>query len=191
VKRVRRGLLWLSILGLASVALIATAGRGGESQFNPATLECRGVADYYIPYTLVRVWSRPGEPYRPRIAQFWLEEGYARAGEPGGRWDTVTGWGGRWLRTTGDAKLFWYHASCASDEQAEEWIAWSRRHPDLAADLWPRVVGLLRQAGGERSFACYGAAAELMVRVRGAEDAKEYGERVALWHEWTRDLGSE
>ena len=189
MKRVRRVLLWLSVLGLAGVALIATAGRGGESQFNPATLECRGVANYYVPYTFVRVWSRPGEPYRKRIAQFWLDEGYATAGEPGGRWDTITGWAGGWLRVTGDAKAFWYYAGCRSDEAADEWIAWSRRHPALAADLWPRVVSLLQRAGRSPRYA---AAAELMRRVQGAEDARAYGERVALWHhKWASDLGSE
>jgi hypothetical protein len=184
VKRFRRGFLVLSALALAVVGLVVTLGAGGERQFCPATLEHRGVAIYTVPYIGIVVWSSPYEPERLRIVRFWYDEGYARAGGPPERWHLVTSWVS-WRRFSGSgrAKMFWHMAGCQGDEDAEEWIAWSRRHPALAADLWPRVVSLLHRAGTEPVEVSdpYWEAMILMGTVRGAESEGTYRKRIATW----------
>jgi hypothetical protein len=196
MSRLKRRLLWVSVAGIAGVALVAPLGCGGESQFSPVTFEHRGVRTYHIPYTDVRLWSTPGEPYRKRIVQFWIDEGYLKPEtSPTERWDVITGWvsaPGWRLSRSGSAKSFWYHAGCQDGEAAESWIHWSRRHPELAADLWPRVVGLLQQAAHRPGrSAWYAAAAVLMDSVQQVEDAKTYRERVAEWdREWAKELAT-
>jgi hypothetical protein len=148
------------------------------------------VRTYYIPYTDVRLWTIPREPYRKRIVQFWIDEGYLKPETgPTDRWDMITGDVGWQQRTSsGNAKSFWRVSGCASDEQAEEWIAWSRRHPELAADLWPRVVGYLQKAAQSgQPGNCYGVAGLLMATVQQSEDATTYHERVAEWRKQFAD----
>src|SRR6476619_4104291 len=93
MKSLRRKLLWFSVVGIVCLMLVLLLGRGGESQFSPVTFELRGVRTYHIPYTDRQIWSIPGEPHRPRIVQFWMEEGYLKpdAG-PTDQWDLITGW---------------------------------------------------------------------------------------------------
>ena len=184
----RSRLLWIAGgVGLV-LLLVIVLGCGSISQFSPVTFEHRGVTTFVIPYTDVRIFSIPGKPCRSRIVQFWIDEGYLKP-EPGptDRWDLICGSAsapGWRSRAMGEAKGFWYTAGCTSDEGAEEWIAWSRRHPDLAKDLWPRVVGYLQTAAdvshrGEGYF----VAGALMDYIRQAEDARTYQDRVGKWRQ--------
>lgn len=184
MKRFRRWLLVLSGLSILVVGVVVRLGAGHRWEFCPATLEHRGVTVYTVPYTNVEVWTNPGEPYRPRIVQFWYDEGYARAGNPPGRWHVITSrvaWNQR--SGSGWARGFWHYSGCQREEVADEWIAWSRRHPALAADLWPRVVARLHRAGAEPmpDDEPYWEAAMLMLTVWGAEDEPTYRERIATW----------
>jgi hypothetical protein len=188
VKRLRRGLLGLCALSLLALWLLFTLGTGGRSEFCPATLECRGVSVYSVPYTDLVVWTHPSPPERRRIVQFWFDEGYARTVDAPERWHVIIAWAPWFRGGHGPAKVFWNWTGCGSDEVAEEWIAWSRRNPALAADLWPRVVGLLRQAGtdalpGER----YNEAMLLMMYVKEVEGEPKYRERIAEWQQRCAD----
>lgn len=184
MKRLRRVLLGLSAVSLVALWLVVTLGRGGQRQFCPATLEHRGVALYTVPYTGIVVWSSPYEIERLRIVQFWYDEGYAREGSPAERWHLITSWVS-WQRRggSGRAKGFWYGAGCQCDEAADEWIAWSRRHPALAADLWPRVVTLLHRADTEPLAVSdpYWEAMMLVLAMRGVEDEQAYCGRLVTW----------
>jgi len=190
MSQVRRRLLWFTGGSTLLALLVLPLGCGSLSQFSPVTFEHRGVQTWDVPYTGVRVVSIPGQPRRVRIVQFWIDEGYLKP-EPGPteRWDVITGEGfGRQWSHSGSSKSFWYGCLCGNDESAEEWIAWSRRHPDLAADLWPRVVGLLQKAADLQCQSnCYFVGGALMQSVQWVEDATTYHERVAEWRKQFAD----
>jgi hypothetical protein len=188
MSRVRRRLLWFAGGTSLLLVLVLLLGFGSMSQFSPVTFEHRSVTTWHIPYTGELIFSIPSKPRRARIVQFWIGEGYLKPESgPTDRWHIITGSAsapGWRLRSSGYAKYFWWYCQCSWDEDAEQWIAWSRRHPELAADLWPRVVGYLQKAADPRmSGECYVVAGMLMHDVRQAEDAKAYHERVAKWRQ--------
>lgn len=183
MRRLRHGFLFVSAVALLVLWSVVILGAGGRSQFCPSPLEHRGVTVYTVPFTDIELWTSAHEPERRRIVQFWYDEGYARADGPPGEWHEITVWTS-WMRFSGSgpAKVFWYFAGCQDGEGAEGWIAWSQRCPALAADLWPRVVHLLRQAGaGSEAAESYWEAQLLMVLVKGAKAEPDYHERLADW----------
>lgn len=146
----------LFVAGAGALALIVLAwGRCGEWQFSPDSFESRGVTCYYIPRTNVEIFRIAGTPYRPKIVQFWSDAGYLPASSLGPKhWDVVTGWHPVPRQIYGGtAKQFWYRAGCKTDQMADEWIEWSRRHPDFADRLWPEVVGLIARRGNSYALA--------------------------------------
>ena len=192
MSRVRRRFLWFAGGVILFLVFVVPLGCGSYSQFSPVTFEHRVLRTWEIPYTNVEVCSFPGTPRRYRTVQFWIDEGYLNLESgPTECWHTISGHGTGW-RGTGHAKYFWWYCQCSWDEEAEQWIAWSRRHPELAADLWPRVVGYLQKAAdSQMSGACYHVAGMLMHDVREVEDAKTYHERVAKWRQQNAEFLAE
>jgi hypothetical protein len=170
---------WALAITAVAAVMVVWSGRGGEAQFSPDTFESRGVSYFYVPLTDLAVLSLPGRPYLKKIVEFWIDEGYLPdpCKEPQ-RWDVITGWRA-WQRYgySGPAKLFWYRAGCRSDEAADEWIEWSRRHPAFAARVWPQVVGLL----GRGRQSDYHLAAELMLLVVKTADPGQFEKALAAW----------
>src|SRR4051794_33467669 len=66
---------------------------GGEAQFSPDSFESRGVTTFSIPSTNLTLLTLPWKPYRTKIAQFWLDEGYLLPPTASARrWDVITGY---------------------------------------------------------------------------------------------------
>jgi hypothetical protein len=148
VKSGRFRIILLFFIGVL-VLILAIGGGYGENQFSPDSFENRGVSTYYIPQTNIEIFRWPGKPYREKIVQFWINEGYlAETIKRPNRWDTVSGWDPLTKQIYGgSAKAFWYRAGCKTDETAGEWITWSNQNPKLAAQLWPEVVSLVARGG--------------------------------------------
>jgi hypothetical protein len=159
-------------------------GRSGESQFSPDTFQFRGVTYHYLVWTdslLFTVEGAPSSAYGP-LLKYWIEEGYfTPPPHPPKRWDVLTGWrSGRKGSWHGEASGFWYTGLCYSDAEQGDWIAWSRKHPQLAKRLWPEVVRLLKEAK-------YDLAGWLMLVVWDTHDDETLFDRA--FHDWQVDSG--
>lgn len=179
---------------LIYAAIYTLVKTGGESQFSPETFEHRGVKLHHFPFTDVLIRVKPSNPYRKRIVMFWIDEGYLRDLPKHARcWDTVTGWrsGQRWSYG-GPAKAFWYRCGCQSDDGEKDWIAWSKRNPQLASKLWPKVIDFLKSAtDGRNSYVNYHLAAVLMMYVQDTQDQESYDAAYLKWHEYYQAVRAE
>ena len=158
--------------------------KGERAEFSPNTFQHRAVEFYYIPYLDVAVWSSIKCEYEHPLVSYWRGCQYDvpqnRSDET---WDTITGWCQDSNRCfNGPAKRFWYLCGCSSVDDVKQWIAWSLNCADLAKQLWPSVIQLLRT--GEEG---YGRAALLMIAVRGSKSQTEYDRSVNGWRRAEND----
>src|SRR5690349_4424283 len=114
-QRVRQPLLVLCwVIGLSFPLIVFGCGYGGEGQFSPDSFEFRGVSTFSFPYVDRTLLSFLGDPYRQKIVQFWLDQGYLKdyLKEPK-RWDMLSGHRA-WQRRSfkGEAASFWWVATC-------------------------------------------------------------------------------
>ena len=186
-KLVRLWAILFAVVGVVMLILLI-GGHYGESQFSPDSFETRGVSCYYIPQTNLEVLRWPGKPYRMKIVQFWIDNGYLPETSPRAkRWDVISGWHPLPRQIySGSAKAFCYKAGCNTDEMADEWINWSRQHPDLADKLWPEVVSLLARGGYS-----YTLAGLLMNGVDKTPDPKAFETAFAAYREYAEAVRKE
>lgn len=187
-RRSRKRTLVIVFSLVFTLLIIAGCGRGGEAQFSPDTMQKRGVTVYSIPYADVELFRIASPPRSPILVDYWIDQGFLipPSNSDSIRWDVITGWRA-WERLSfgGRAKGFWYRCSCRSDDAMNEWIDWSKRHPDLANRLWPKVIELI-QRGDSRGYALAG---DLMYTVDESESAGEFEERFAFWEKlWAEEM---
>jgi hypothetical protein len=172
--RLRRLLLMLTwVAGLSLPVVVFGCGRGKESQFSPDSFELRDVTCYSLPFVDWPFLSVSSTPYRHKLVQFWIDEGYldGKLREPT-RWDHASRlWS--WSESTSKGRAGWF-----GDLAWENgWINWSRKNPRLAARLWPDIVRLLPHVSSDPD-ACL-CALDLMW-VANTTDAEDFDETYAL-----------
>lgn len=130
-----------AILAGAFVLLCTSAlllGRGGQGEFSPDTLEARTQREYLIPLTEIPIYRGSFERTRWPIADFLVTNGYwsaAKSAEP--CWMETFRWNRQWRdgESTLYRELVWH---------GDQWIQWTKDHPDLAKLMWPRLLEVLR-----------------------------------------------
>lgn len=144
--RIRRAAL-ITFLLLAAVYLPAfLMGRGGRGFFSPDTLQAKTQSELRFPFCDVSVFRGPFRYHTYELVDFLVAEEYwvpREVGEP--KWVFTFHWNVRWH---GGEAPFYKGLFCFGRERA--WIRWSKEHPGIARDFWPRVLNLLRSATSDR-----------------------------------------
>jgi hypothetical protein len=118
-------------------------GRGGRGFFSPDTLQAKTQHEWVIPLVCIPVLRTPFSHHTPELVEYLVAQGYwspRDADDP--LWLFTFHWNVGWHG--GYAYfykwLFW---------RQKDWIAWTRDHPDIAAEFWPQVLEHLRARGDE------------------------------------------
>jgi hypothetical protein len=118
---------------------------GGLGFFSPDTLDAYVQGEILLPGTRLPIFRTPPMYFRYRVVTYLVDKGY---------WAPRTTGSPSWLRLYhtnaqwSDGKTDLYHEL---RWRGDEWIYWSDRHPNLAADLWPRVLARIRAGDTDRA----------------------------------------
>lgn len=124
--------------------LFVSPSRGGRGFFSPSTLETKTQSEYLI--CGVPIYRSNFDVRQDDITTYLIAKGYwsPQAAESD-RWIPTFHWNEQWRdgESSLQRALFWRH---------EFWINWSEENPEMAAELWPRVLRLLRENDRRREF---------------------------------------
>jgi len=111
----------------------------GKGFFSPDSLEYRTQSNLQFFGTDVSWFHSPYQYHNQRLVDFLGSKGYwkPREATSAGRWIFLFHSSSMWR--DGDSSLH-RQLFCKSDF----WIEWSNKHPDEAAQFWPKVIELLR-----------------------------------------------
>jgi hypothetical protein len=161
------------LLLLAAVTAVYWYGgshsSGGLGFFSPDTLDAYVQAEILLPGTRLPIFRSPPKHFRYPVVSYLVDKGYwapRASGSPS--WLSLYHTNAQWSDGKSDLyrELRW---------RGDEWIDWSKRYPDLAADLWPRVLSKLRTGNTAR-------AEKLLFFCGSCQDP-------ALYHEMLTTLG--
>lgn len=110
---------------------------GGLHDFSPDTLETSSRSEILLPLTDLPIYRSPRSSYRYDLVQYLIEYGYWSPVPESGSPIRVSRWNTQWRDGQSDLhrQFAWY---------ADDWIAWTEQHPELADVLWPEVLAMLR-----------------------------------------------
>ena len=154
MKRFFRPLVLLFCGCIAALVLLGSAG--GRAFFSPDTLEYRSQSETLIRGTKLPIFRSLYAYHKHDLVEFLISKGYWEPREAESpRWILLFQWNHMWRdgESTLHRCLFWKKA---------HWMEWSTKYPERAAQLWPRVLDLLRSADEDK-------VAELLNEVEGRE----------------------
>jgi hypothetical protein len=133
------GIVCLCLTGVAIiyVVAIATAG-GGLGSFSPDTFQYRTQSEVLLPLTSVPLYRSGCSYHQPPLFQYLVAQGYwAPSGASDPKWLPAFRWNRQWKDGYSGLhrELSW---------RGPEWINWSKSHPEMAAELWPLLLEVLR-----------------------------------------------
>lgn len=126
------------------LSLFVSPSRGGRGFFCPSTLETRTQSEYLL-------WGIPvyRSHFRYRhddVTAYLIAKGYwSPQTTESDQWIPTFHWNEQWRdgESSLERALFW---------RDEFWSNWSEENPEMAADLWPRVLRLLRENDRAHEF---------------------------------------
>lgn len=183
--------LFFSFLGFSFKDSLIT---GGESEFSPSSFQHRSRQSYGIPFLNLTLISIESGPYRKKIVMYWINKGYFKhPNNEANEWDMISSWSQKEGRPrNGPARDFWNKTGCSNDDISEEWIKWSESHPDLANQLWPKIIWLLHEAQrGNKYHVCYSLAAVLLLSINKKSDRLEFTRSFSEWEKYYNAVNSE
>lgn len=135
----RRLALVLSLL--LAVGLWLLTSPGGRGFFSPDTLEYRTQSERLILVAEIPVYRSAYRYDSHELIDYLVAKEYwspQPAPEP--RWIFLFHWNRSWKdgESGFHRRLFW---------RKDFWIEWTEKHPERAAEVWPRVLELLRTDG--------------------------------------------
>ncbi len=142
---------------------------GGRGLFSPDTLEWKTQSELLFPLTDVPIYRSVYSNHRSPLVSDLITKGYwtTRSSDKP-RWLFMFRWNEQWR--DGQSEL---HREMTS-YRGKEWIEWSDAHPEIAAVLWPRVLGDLRSDVNNPQS----RAVELMRMARASETIEQYEELI-------------
>ena len=135
----RRHLLLVSAIFVVAIFLLCVNwSDGGRGFFSPDTLDCRTQSEMLFPGTKIPIYRSTYDYHRYELVEYLIAEGYWSPVETTSpRWFATFHWNRQWRDGTSD-----FHR--AFGWRSEEWIQWTKDHPEIAAKLWPVVLDALR-----------------------------------------------
>ena len=141
MRRARKVIVISVCVILSSYALAAACGRGGRGYFSPDTLDCRGQYEWLLPCTPLPLYRGPSSTWRYPAVEYLIAEGFwSPKPTSNPRWFLTFQWNQQWI----DGHTTFHHEL---GRNGEAWIEWTRRNPEMARALWPKVLELLRRPG--------------------------------------------
>ncbi|HEY3394529.1 MAG TPA: hypothetical protein VGK58_17595 [Lacipirellulaceae bacterium] len=136
-------LRWIFAVGCVAALAYGSAvlwGRGARASFSPDTLDYRTQRELLLPLIGVPIYRSRYRVHRNNLAQFLIDNNYwspQQTDSP--RWILANHWNDQWKDGfTG------FHREFTSQKQF--WIAWSKAHPERAAEFWPELLSLIRKS---------------------------------------------
>lgn len=166
--------VWAALLAISGLYVASYAfGRGGWTYFSPYTLDSQSQSELLIPLTRIPIYRSLRHTYRHKLVQFLIDEKY---------WLPTTStvppivtqhWNSQWRDGHGDflRQFAW---------RAEGWIQWTRSHREIADELWPEVLRLLRSS----SENAMNEVSRLMMCATVSESLTEFQSRVRMTADW-------
>ena len=128
----------MAITALLAGCYFSISG-GGIGHFSPDTLQSSAQRELFFLHC--RAMAMPARYHQMPLVTYLIEKGYWKpqdAGNP--HWTLSFEWQAG--QHDGESRLHrelaWYH---------EAWIEWSDQHPEIAKELWPLVLHILRSPG--------------------------------------------
>lgn len=161
----------VGVIGLTAFVFIAVAlsvswkyAKGGRTFFSPDTLETKSQSETLLIQTPVPLYRSSFSQGRYELVDFLIDAGYwspAAADPP--RWLPTNHWNRQWKdgQSPIHREFAWF---------ADDWIAWTGQHPDIAAVLWPRVLGELRSNHPDCQWQAY----RLMWHAKSAQTVEAF-----------------
>ena len=156
----------MASFGLALAAFVFTCGEVHESQFSPQTFGHRRVVYYEFPLLELRLTAGDAEEWSTPLADYLRAEGFLEPPPAFTDWVMIKGfkWGVKGWHSS--AKSLCTSLRCYQGED-EQWIAWSKAHPELAKEVWPRVVSAVQDYD-------FSQASEVLYAAREAATLEEF-----------------
>lgn len=169
---------WLRLAAVC-VGVIALAylsafmwGKGSRGFFCPDSLMCRSQSELLVPLAEIPIYRSSYTYYRIELVDYLIREGFwAESGKAEPRWLAISHYNQQWR--DGYHPIVWHLGW-----HGEEWIAWSKNHPQMAAFFWPQVLHALRQDLVD--------AARLMGAAMGTETMEDLEFQLLMYREETR-----
>lgn len=135
-------------------------GRGGRGYFSPDTLDTKTQSEWLIPLTKIPVYRSSFEYHKNDLSQFLIDEEYWKPNEKENpKWISSFHWNMQWH--DGESQL---HRQLTS--RSDDWITWTMANPQFAKLVWPHVLTLLRDGGGESLVL------SILLHAQGASDVE-------------------
>lgn len=139
-RRFSRTHLLGALLTLAAVLLLLGVflDKGSRGEFDPFSLTARHRSQWLLPLVEVPVYHTAWESTKYELPQYLVDHGYWMA-SPGQspRYLLMYDWNEQWR--DGQTELY-----AAMNMHTSRWIELTQSHPDIAFELWPRVLAALR-----------------------------------------------
>ena len=123
--------------------------KGGRTFFSPDTLETKSQSETLLFLTSVPIYRSSYQYHRYELVDFLIAEGYwTPSAAPSPRWLGTNRSNAQWRdgQSPIHREFAWF---------ADDWIAWTQAHPELAAVLWPLVLEELRSGNTECQWNAY------------------------------------
>jgi hypothetical protein len=162
-------------VGVVVAAYVAglAFGRGGRAFFSPDSLDNRTQSEILLPLTELPLYRSRYVYYRYPLTDYLVSKGYwsARATDSP-QWVSMFHWNEQWRDGYST-----FHREFAS--RGGEWIKWSDAHPDIAGDLWGRVLRMMRD---DEPY-CHQRVRGLLMYAHGCSDIGQYRDMLKLFEE--------
>jgi hypothetical protein len=159
----------VTVCVLCGVAVVFASGSRGF--FSPDTLETRTQRELLLPMTELPLFRSRYEVHRYKLVDYLVAKGYwapNAAATP--RWLPVFHYNEQWRDGHSN-----FHSQSSWTMKSQQWIDWSEENPEVASELWPRVLAVLRSGNEDAvEYASY-----LMWDARESESLEGFHEAVA------------
>jgi hypothetical protein len=164
----------ITVLGLVSVMAVGFgvwlgSGSTRRGAFSPDTLGTRSWSERSLPFCEVLIWRGERAEYQWPVVRFLVAEGY---------WTPVNTDGTVWLGTsweTPQGRDGISHLAMELGGHGEDWVKWSKAHPELSRQFWGRLLARLRR-GDQAAVSEAGA---MFLAVRYSASVEEFERMMA------------
>jgi hypothetical protein len=163
----------LVILVVAAYVAGFAFGRGGRGFFSPDSLDNRTQSEILLPVAEMPLYRSSYQYHRYPLTDYLVAKGYwSPRATQSPRWVSTFHWNDQWRDGVAP-----FHKDLGW--RGEDWIKWSEAHPAIAADLWPRVLKIMRDGELYWSLRVRG----LLTYAPGCSDLDEYHKMLKLYDE--------